>query len=249
MSFHHARINDAVNTRIMGGPRRKTSVIEQTSGVEYRNTSWADSRRQYVISYQNRQARELEQLTSFFEVHGGKLIGFQYKDWTDYKSCSVKDTPSASDQQIGVGDGETRVFQLTKTYEVGNLSYTRDVVLPLAGTVYVNVDGVPFGGILLPNGLVMLAEVPANNAVITAGYEFDVPVRFDTDELDIMSENPHIGSAQRISLIELKRPLTPVNVADYEYLLDYLDTYTPQTIVHWANLIHILVNVRWPEYF
>lgn len=251
MSFHHVRINDAVNTRITGGPRRKTSVIEQTSGVEYRNTSWADSQHVYIISYQNRNARELERLKAFFEVHGGKLIGFQYKDWMDYKSCSVMDTPKFTDQVIARGDGKTRVFQLVKNYEVGNLGYSRDIVLPLAGTVKLGVSGKQVGGVLLPNGLVMLDAVPRNNAVITAGYEFDVPVRFDTDELDIMSENPHIGSAQRLSIVELKRPLASVSIQDYDYVLDWIKNskVDPEQVVHWSSLLNILVNVTWPEYF
>lgn len=250
MSFHHTRINEAVNTRIMGGPRRKTSVTEQTSGVEQRNTSWADSRRQYTISYQNRRAKELEDLVSFFEVHKGKLIGFQYKDWTDYKSCSVRDGVLPTDQVIGTGNGTQRIFQLTKTYKAGSLSYTRDIVLPIKGTVFLAVNGVQVGGALLPNGLVLLKDIPANNAVITAGYHFDVPVRFDNDELDIMSENPSIGSAQRISIVELKRPLTPVKVEDYDYVIDWMDTFDSFTdFVHWSDLLNVLVNIKWPEYF
>lgn len=249
MSFHHVRINDCVNTRIVGGPRRKTTIVEYASGVEHRNTSWADSRRQYTVNYNNRDSRELEQLLAFFEVHGGRLIGFQYKDWADYKSCPVKDTPTNVDQIIGIGDGTTRVFQLTKTYEVGALSYVRDIVLPVNGTVIVAVDGEHACGVLLPNGLVMLSDVPPNNAVITAGFEFDVPVRFDNDELDFLLENPHKGSAQRIGFTELKRPLTSIVVADYDYIIPWMEAYCPAYVVHWSNLIHVLVNVTWPEYF
>ena len=113
------------------------------------------------------------------------------------------------DQEIGVGDGLTTVFQLRKTYASGGSAYTRDLVKPVAGSVKVAVAGVVQ---TLPaeftveeaRGIVTLNLPPALGAVVTAGCEFDVPVRFDTDRISASIASFQAGEVPAVPVIEVR---------------------------------------------
>jgi uncharacterized protein (TIGR02217 family) len=159
-------------------------------------------------TYGIRRTDDLAAVVAFFEARNGRLYGFRWKDWGDYKSCLPSGTPSASDQAIGTGDGMTTAFQLAKAYISGAQSWTRSITKPVAGTATVSIDGVVQASdwsVDTTTGLVTFATAPANGATITAGFEFDVPVRFDTDQLDVTHDIERLGSITSIPLIEVRR--------------------------------------------
>jgi len=208
MAFHEVRFPDNISRGARGGPERRTQIIELASGDEERNASWANSRRRYDVAYGIRRADDLAAVVAFFEARNGRLYGFRFKDWADYKSCLPSATPEATDQIIGTGDGSTTAFQLVKRYASGAQSWTRDITKPVAGTVRVAIDGTeqPSGwSIDATTGIVTFDTAPAMGVAVTAGFEFDVPVRFDTDALDVTLDLERLGSITSIPLLEIRR--------------------------------------------
>ena len=206
--FHEVRFPDDISRGARGGPERRTQIIELASGDEERNASWANSRRRYDAAYGIRRADDLAVVVAFFEARNGRLYGFRWKDWADYKSCLPSGTPAATDQAIGTGDGMTTDFQLVKVYRSGSQSWTRTITKPVSGTVLVAIDGAEQTSgwsVDTTIGIVTFTSAPAAGAIITAGFEFDVPVRFDTDTLDVTLDVERLGSITSIPLIEVRR--------------------------------------------
>jgi uncharacterized protein (TIGR02217 family) len=208
MAFHEIRFPDNISRGARGGPERRTQIVELSSGDEERNASWANSRRRYDAAYGVRRADDLAVVVAFFEARNGRLYGFRWKDWGDYKSCLPSGTPAANDQAIGTGDGATTAFQLVKAYDSGAQSWTRTITKPVAGTTIVAIDGtIQSSGwsVDATTGVVAFTTAPATGVAITAGFEFDVPVRFDTDRLDVTHDIERLGSISSIPLIEVRR--------------------------------------------
>ena len=105
--FHEIRFPDDISRGARGGPERRTTIVELASGDEERNAAWANSRRRYDVSYGIRRADDLAKVVAFFEARNGRLHGFRFKDWSDYRSCLPSQVPAPTDQQIGTGDGVT----------------------------------------------------------------------------------------------------------------------------------------------
>ncbi|ABL68387.1 DUF2460 domain-containing protein [Paracoccus denitrificans] len=208
MAFHEIRFPDNISRGARGGPRRMTQVVELSSGDEERNASWANSRRVYDVSYGIRNADQLAEVVSFFEARNGRLYGFRFKDWSDYKSCSPMQVSHPADMALGVGDGTRTEFQLRKFYISGSQSWTRIITKPVADTVRVAVNGVEqLSGwtVDTTTGVVTFANPPAAGQQVRAGFQFDVPVRFDTDQLDLILDIERLGSIPSIPLIEVRR--------------------------------------------
>ena len=190
-----------------GGPERKTQVVESGSGREERNQQWANSRRTWDVGTGVRDVKEAEEVIAFFEDVRGRLSGFRFFDPIDYKSCEVIASPSAFDQVIGTGDGVTTDFQLIKIYGTAN-PYKRKIIKPIAGSVQIAVAGSSLNAAAYSvdhtSGVVALVDAPATGEVITAGYKFHIPVRFDTDSLSIGWENHNTISVPSIPIVELK---------------------------------------------
>jgi uncharacterized protein (TIGR02217 family) len=208
MAFHEVRFPDNISRGARGGPERRTQIVEMASGDEERNGSWADSRRRYDASYGIRKADDLATVTAFFEARRGRLYGFRWKDWADYKSGLPSATITAVDQPIGTGTGAATTFQLVKRYTSGAQSWTRTITKPVAGTVALALNGVAqITGwtVNTSTGVVTFAAAPALGVAITAGFTFDVPVRFDADTLDVTLDFERLGSITSIPLIEVRR--------------------------------------------
>ena len=208
MAFHEVRFPDNISRGARGGPERRTQIVELASGDEERNASWANSRRRYDVSYGIRRADDLATVVAFFEARNGRLHGFRFRDWSDYKSGLPSNVPSPLDQPMGTGDGTTSAFQLVKHYTSGAQSWTRTITKPVAGSVRVAMAGVEQSAgwsVDTTTGLVTFATPPGADVAVTAGFEFDVPVRFDSDTLDVTLDIERLGSITSIPLVELRR--------------------------------------------
>lgn len=207
MAFHEVRFPDNISRGARGGPERRTQIVELASGAEERNASWANSRRRYDVAYGIRRADDLAAVVAFFEARNGRLHGFRFKDWADFKSCLPSQTPVSTDQPIGAGNGSTNTFQLAKRYTSGAQSWTRAITKPVAGTVAIALNGTPQASgwsVSTTTGLITFTTAPAAGVAITAGFEFDIPVRFDTDVLDVTLDLERLGSINSIPLVELR---------------------------------------------
>ena len=207
MTFHDVRFPDNISRGARGGPERRTQIVELASGDEERNASWANSRRRYDVAYGIRRADDLAAVVAFFEARNGRLHGFRFKDWADFKSCLPSQTPGPTNQPIGSGNGAATLFQLTKRYTSGAQSWTRAITRPVAGTVTIALNGTLQASgwsVSTTTGLITFTTAPALGVVITAGFEFDVPVRFDTDALDVTLDFERLGSITSIPLVEIR---------------------------------------------
>ena len=205
--FHEVRFPTAVAFGSSGGPERRTDVVTLASGHEERNSRWADSRRRYNAGYGIRSLDDLHAVIAFFEERRGKLHGFRWKDRTDWKSCAPGAAPSATDQAIGIGDGETTAFQLVKTYGGDHAPWTRVINKPVAGSVLVALGSVPQASgwsVDTATGIVTFATAPDEGVAITAGFAFDVPVRFDTDRLEINLTHFDAGEIPAVPIVEVR---------------------------------------------
>ncbi|VAW03627.1 Similar to phage capsid and scaffold / Gene Transfer Agent (GTA) ORFG12 [hydrothermal vent metagenome] len=205
--FHETRLPEDISYGASGGPQFLTNVVEMASGHEQRNREWAEARNIYDIGLGLRSENDLGELLGFFRARAGRAYGFRYKDWLDYKSSAPQQNIAATDQILAMGDGATVGFQLVKTYDSGGLLHVRNIAKPATGTVTVALDGVIQATgwqVDVTDGVVTFDVAPANGVVITAGYEFDVPVRFLEDFLPITLESYQAGQVPSISLIEVR---------------------------------------------
>lgn len=212
MAFHEVRFPDDISRGARGGPERRTQIVELASGREERNASWADSRRRYDVSYGIRRADDLAAVVAFFEARLGRLYGFRFKDWADHRSGLPSRAPDARDQLLGIGDGVQRHFRLRKRYGTESLGWWRMIRKPVATTVRVALGEVEqFSGwsVEATTGVVSFDTAPAPGAEVRAGFAFDVPVRFDSDVMDVTLDLERLGSIASIPLIELREPDAP----------------------------------------
>jgi uncharacterized protein (TIGR02217 family) len=207
--FHEVRFPLAIGFGSSGGPERRTDVVLLASSHEERNSRWADSRRRYNAGTGVRSVEDLHTLIAFFEERRGRFHGFRWRDRGDWKSCVPSGAPGPTDQPIGIGDGTRTAFQLIKRYGSGFAPYERAITKPVEGTVLVAIDGAPQAAgadfeVDHGSGIVTFATAPAASAVITAGYELDVPVRFDTDRLDVNLASFEAGEAPNVPVVEIR---------------------------------------------
>ncbi|GEP09597.1 DUF2460 domain-containing protein [Methylobacterium gnaphalii] len=207
--FHEVCFPLDVALRGSGGPSQLTEIVALASGREHRNSRWADSRRRYDAGLGIRTLDALHAVLAFFEERRGRLYGFRYRDRVDWRSGPPSRAPAPTDQPIATGDGSTAAFALAKTYGNGPAPYRRAITKPVAGSVRVAVNGIelPSNAFAcdVTTGLVTFAApaVPAPGAAITAGYAFDVPVRFDTDDLVIDLAAFTAGEIPKVPLVEI----------------------------------------------
>ena len=208
MAFHEIRFPDNISRGARGGPERRTQVVELASGDEERNASWANSRRRYDVAYGIRRADDLAAVVAFFEARNGRLFGFRYKDWADYKSSLPSLAITATDQQIGTGTGSLKTFPLAKRYTSGAQTWVRTIAKPVTVTVRValgTVEQISGWTLDTTTGVVTFTSAPSNGVIVRAGFEYDVPVRFDTDMLDVTLDIERLGSITSIPLLEIRR--------------------------------------------
>lgn len=209
MSFHEVRFPASLSFGAIGGPERRTEVVTLANGFEERNTPWAHSRRRYDAGLGLRSLDDVAALVAFFEARQGQMYGFRWKDWADYKSCASSAAPSPFDQLIGEGDEVTTTWLLLKDYPSGEACYHRPIAKPVAGTVRVAVggaemqEGVHFT-VDTGMGAIVFDQPPDMGAEIQAGFEFDVPARFDTDRIQTSVASFQAGDVPNVPIIEVR---------------------------------------------
>ena len=211
MAFHETRFPTNVSKGAVGGPERRTDVVTLASGFEERNSRWADSRRSYNAGYGIRGVDDLHAVLAFFEERRGRLHGFRWRDHADFRSGPPSRAPLAGDQAIGTGNGALAVFQLTKSYGSTYAPYMRTIRKPVQGSVKIAVAGAPKTEgthFTVDHGIgavtFLAGSIPAAGVAVTAGFEFDVPVRFDTDRIEVNLQTLAAGSIPHIPIIEVR---------------------------------------------
>jgi len=193
MAFDNIQLPLRVGFGSSGGPNFSTDIVVIGSGYERRNQNWAQARRVYDARTGVRSASDAAALLTFFHARAGRARGFRLKDWSDFSSASDHiSAPTFTDQTLGTGDGTTQTFQLIKNYASGGVTHARALTKPVEDSVLVGVnDAILETGwsVDATTGVVTFATAPAAGLAVTAGFLFDVPVRFDTDCLSLTVEN------------------------------------------------------------
>jgi len=209
--FHDVLFPLPVSFGATGGPERRNEIVRLTSGREKRNARFSHSRRSYDAGSGVKSLEDLYDVLAFFEARRGSLNAFRFRDPFDMKSCRPSAEPSALDQALGTGDGRTASFLLAKNYGDPPDAYVRLIRKPVEGTLLVAVAGVEksspadfafddaTGSVVFAT-----AAVPPAGAVVTAGYVFDVPVRFDAERIEISLTAFKAGQIPSIPLVEVE---------------------------------------------
>ncbi|MFG1432861.1 DUF2460 domain-containing protein [Xanthobacter sp. V2C-8] len=210
-AFHDILFPIDVALGASGGPERVTEVVTTATGREERNTRLADSRRRWDAGYGVKTLAALSEVVAFFEERRGRLYGFRWRDRLDHSSAPPGHAPGPLDQLLAIADGATAAFGLAKTYGAFHAPYARPIAKPVAGTVRVAVDGVEqvegtaFSADAAGGRVLFLpGHAPPAGAAVTAGFLFDVPVRFDTDFLEVNLSAFAAGEIPRIPVIEIR---------------------------------------------
>jgi len=207
--FSEARLPARLAFGSTGGIERRTEVALLASGYETRATPWAHGRRRYSLAAALHSLDDVAELLAFFEARRGRLQGFRLTDFADSRSCAPSADPGPLDQLLGTGDGATTAFALAKTYGTGSEAYARPIPKPVDGSVRVAVAGIELAAgrdfTADPvTGLVRFATPVSAGLSVTAGFEFDTPVRFDTDRIEVTLETFDTARIAATPLVEVR---------------------------------------------
>jgi uncharacterized protein (TIGR02217 family) len=187
-----------------GGPGFKTLIFEGHTGLEQRSISWTRAKGKWNVAQGIRNQSDMDTIRKLFYNTSGRAAGFRFKDWGDYQ---------LTNEQIATGDGTTLAFKIIKTYSVTGSSYVRRIFKPVSGTMVVadnatvRTEGAGAGKYTVDytTGIITFdnAIKPANGHAITVSCDFDVPVRFDVDELSSSMDGYLTESWSNIPLVEI----------------------------------------------
>lgn len=176
MIFNDARLLDCVSYGSEFAMAFNTQIVTLRSGAERRNANWSQPLGTYSINYGAlKEADHIEVIKAHMACMGA-FIPFRFRDETDF---------DADNELLGIATGDSdETFQLMKTYSFGTIDFQRKISKPVEGTVTIFANGTPIAATIdYSTGLVIIIAAPA--ATITWSGEFDVPVRFDDDSLDV----------------------------------------------------------------
>lgn len=207
MAFHDVRLPVNIEKGVKGGPGFNTTILELSSGFEKRNINWARTRGRWDIGYGIDSKEDNEAVLAFFYARQGRAHSFRFKDWTDFEiGVDATDTP----QFIATADGVQVDFQFTRRYVSGAFTFAREVTRLVAGTARVFIDGVEqFADFTVDDdtGVVNFDTAPLNLEVISVICEFDVPVRFDSDQLDLTGIRDTVYDIPGLDILEMRETL------------------------------------------
>lgn len=180
-----------------GSPRFRTLINELQNGDEYRNAEWIEARHEYNASFLNISKEAYREVKKMFMVCRGMLNAFRFIDVLDYQ---------ATDETFGTGDGLTAEYQLSKVSTVDGVDYTRNVYA-LAATPTIYIDGVPTSAFTVNprNGKILFDTPPSIGEVLSWTGEFDIWVRFTTDNIPFTLDSIDATNGQ-IGVIEVPAP-------------------------------------------
>ena len=205
--FHDVRLPATISFGSTGGPGFATTVVETGSGYEQRTIQWAEARAEYDLAPAVQHESEVTTLLAFFRARQGRAFAFRFRDWTDFRSGPADLAPTPFDQVLGTGDGQTTRFHLIKRYDDPAAPALRRITKPVADSVNVALDGTVLTTGWQPDpltGTVDFDLAPSAGSQITAGFEFDVPVRFADDRLSLGLQSFRAGLVEAIRLVEVR---------------------------------------------
>ncbi len=166
---------DRLSVGFSGGPTFSTDKLRLKGGGERRQANRNDPVRFYTFSAEDQTADVVVALRDFFVDRRGDFYAFLMKDWMDF---------AVTGGALGLGDGVLVAFQCVQV--VGTIHpYTRVIRHLKDGTLNIYNNDVlqvlTTDYTVSASGLVTFTSAPAVDDVISADFEFYVPVRFEGD--------------------------------------------------------------------
>lgn len=197
------RLSRDIEVGATARPRYMTDVITTDGGYEVRNQRWTYPLFEFEFNIEpgNRRPNSgddgLREFIDLFHAAAGRYDTFRFRDWGDYEG---------SGENIGTGDGTTDEFQLYRIYQRGAITRLRKITRPVADSVTAYVNGVEtaLSTVDTDTGIITFSSAPAAGTQITADFEFDLPVRFDSDELEFVALMTDLDKPVNITLIEVR---------------------------------------------
>lgn len=207
MAFHPVRFPLDIALQSSGGPTRQTDIVTLASGHEERNQRWQHSRRRYDAAYGIKSKSDMLAALAFFEERRGRFHSFLWRDGLDFSTAAAGQAVSDLDQEIATADGSQAQFQLIKTYGSTYDPYDRPISKPVSASLVLALDGITENSanyaLNETTGIVDFLSPPAAGVNITAGFEFDVHVRFDTDEMQVDLSGFDSANIAAIPIVEV----------------------------------------------
>lgn len=197
-TFHEVQFPPKIAYGASGGAEFNTSITTTFSGFEQRNVNWQKARGRWDVSTGLKSKADMDALQAFFRARFGKAYGFRFKDWSDYQAVG---------QTLGTGNGSLTAFQLNKTYTSGGNSYVREIKKPVSGTVKIYLNSVLQGSgysVDHTTGVITFSSAPGAGVIVSSDFDFDVPVRFDTDTLAVRADGPGFFVWDAIPIVEIR---------------------------------------------
>jgi uncharacterized protein (TIGR02217 family) len=196
----------AIGRTASAEPAFSTAIVASASGAEQRNADWAQARMRFDAGPGIRSEEDIQALIGFFRARRGAARGFRFRDPFDDSSTAMTGMPGFGDQMLGTGDGVRTRFALLKRYGEGEEAEARRITRPVTGSVRVGVAGAErlTGWTLDEGGIVAFETAPTIGQTVTAGFRFDVPVRFEDDRLQVSLAAVAAGEAPSVPLVELR---------------------------------------------
>jgi uncharacterized protein (TIGR02217 family) len=222
VSFDEVQFPASISQGAVGGMRFSTTIIALSSGSEHRNINWGNSRGKWDVKHGLKTQTQIEQLIDFFAARFGRAYGFRFKDWIDYRVPRWEYAPGDlfPIPVMFTTDGTTKTFQIVKMYGDTTRVYARNVTKPVAGTTHVMLDGVEMpssGGrwsVDTTTGIITILDStiwsrpstgnPGAPHQLGVATEFDVPARFDVDEMQATITTTEIYSWDSIPVVEIR---------------------------------------------
>lgn len=197
IGFHEVQFPVDISYASTGGPCYSTDITIMKNGTEQRNINFTHPRCKYNAALGVKTEAQMAEVIRFFHARKGRGFGFRYKDWTDYQ---------LTHELIALGDGQKNKFQIIKTYISGGFYTVREIKKPVSGTLTVFLDSTPETGWICDytTGVITFTTPPESGKGIYCTGEFDVPVRFDTDEMNISMMEGDFFNWTSIPLVELR---------------------------------------------
>jgi uncharacterized protein (TIGR02217 family) len=196
-NFVEERFPEDIAYNYTGGAVFSTEVNVAQNGNEQRNINRQNARAEYIVQHDFKNKQQINELIAFFRTKKGQGVGFRFKDWVDY---------SVTAENIGVGDGVETQFQLIKNYTSGAVTVARNITKPVTDTVNIYTDSVLQNSGYSADyttGIITFDSAPSGSVVITADFEFDVPVRFADDEMKVEAKSDGTYNWNKVKLVEV----------------------------------------------
>ena len=191
------RLPDSVERGASGGPTFATGIITSSSGRETRIQQWSSARMRWDVGYGIQTREDFQEVLAFYYARRGRFKGFRFKDFSDY---------AVDDERFATANGSATLFQLIKTYVDSVEDYVRTITLPVDGTIVITIDGTGEDAVNVnyETGEVTFDVAPSSGSVLRWSGEFDVPVRFDTDDFELEIIHINAATVPSLPIIELR---------------------------------------------